>query len=514
MSVIFLVVVLFAAAFLLFYLRFRLVGSKYWERRCVPHLKPMFLLGNVWRAYITVNLNDILAELYLANREKRVLGMWFFNNPSLMVMDREIMKRILIKDFNIFRDRGFEINEDIDPLAGHLFLISGKKWRNLRVKLTPTFSSGKMKMMFPTIAHCAKQLQEHLKEPAEAGKVIEVKEMLARFTTDVISSCAFGIETNSLKNPKSEFRKHGKRIFEADLRNMVVNMMLFVYPNLTKMFKLRVIPEDVTEFFINAVRETVEHREKTNTKRNDFLQLVMQLMKAGKIEDADKTPVDGMTDEEMVQKFTLHEAAAQCFVFFIAGFETSSTTLTYCLYELARNPDIQKRLQDEIDSVMIDCSGQVTYEGLHSMEYLDMVVQETLRKYPPVTILQRKCTQDYHIPELNTTVEKGITVMFPVWGIHRDPDLYPNPDRFDPERFTAEERARRDTCAYLPFGEGPRNCIGTRFGLMQVKIALFYMLSAYEVDVASTTPIPIKYEVKTFILTPAGGMNLVFRKRA
>lgn len=95
--------------------------------------------------------------------------------------------------------------------------MAGTKWRNLRVKLTPTFTSGKMKMMFPTMVKCGEELQEFLKSSAEKEETVEVKDILARFTTDNISSCAFGIQTNSLKNPDAEFRKYGKRIFQPGL---------------------------------------------------------------------------------------------------------------------------------------------------------------------------------------------------------------------------------------------------------------------------------------------------------
>ncbi|KAL0270238.1 UNVERIFIED_CONTAM: hypothetical protein PYX00_007711 [Menopon gallinae] len=495
------------------YLYYRLIGSKYFARRNIPYMKPLFLLGNFYKANFVENFLRMLMRYHLENKEKKILGFWLFYKPNLIVMDLDILKRILIRDFNNFRDRGIEVNVDVEPLTGHLFLMNGKPWRNLRVKLTPTFTSGKMKMMFPTIKKVGQQLQDYLVKPAQTGQVFEVKDLMARFTTDVISSCAFGIETNSLENPKSEFREFGRKIFEANWRFVISNLVLSVAPKVGKYLGMRFFPKDVSDFFIEAVRQNIDYREKTQTKRNDFLQLIIQLMRAGKIEDADKTPIEGMTDEELVQKFSLHEAAAQCFVFFAAGFETSSTGLTFCLYELARNPDIQKRLQDEIDSALIDCNNDITYEKLHEMEYMDMVVQETLRMYPPVGNLQRKCENDYRIPEMNVTIEKGMGILISVLGIHMDPEIYPEPEKFDPERFAPEERAKRHPCSFLPFGEGPRNCIGNRFGLMQMKTGLFYLLSKYNVEVTKTTPIPIEYDIRQFIPTAVGGMNLAFRKR-
>ncbi|KAL0270237.1 UNVERIFIED_CONTAM: hypothetical protein PYX00_007710 [Menopon gallinae] len=495
------------------YIHFRLIASKYFSRRNIPHLKPIFLLGNLYKGSITESANRLLMKIYSHNKQKNVLGFWFFHKPNVMVTDLDIIKRILIRDFNNFRDRGIEVNTDLEPLSGHLFNMKGKKWRNLRVKLTPTFTSGKMKMMFPLIKKVGQQLQDYLAKPAQTGQVFEVKELMARFTTDVISSCAFGLETNSLENPNSEFREYGRKIFETNRMFMISTIVNRLSPKIGKLLRLRLFPKEVSDFFIDAFRQTVEYRERTNTKRNDFLQLIIQLMRTGKIEDADKTPIEGMTDEELVQKFSLHEAAAQCFIFFAAGFDTTSTGLTFCLYELARNPDIQRRLQDEIDSALFDCDNDITYEKLHEMEYLDMVVQESLRMYPPLGNLRRKCVNDYRIPEMNATIEKGTPVVISVLGIHTDPDLYPEPEKFIPERFTARERAKRHPCAFLPFGAGPRNCIADRFGLMQMKTGLFYVLSKYSVEVTKTTPTTIRYDARSLIPIAIGGVNLAFKTR-
>ena len=117
--------------------------------------------------------------------------------------------------------------------------MAGKKWRNLRIKLTPTFTSGKMKMMFPIIVENGKQLQSYVKQSAENNETVEMKELLCRFTTDVISSCAFGIESNCLKNPDSEFRKWGKKIFQQDWRLILINMFMFMVPKLIGYIKVR-----------------------------------------------------------------------------------------------------------------------------------------------------------------------------------------------------------------------------------------------------------------------------------
>lgn len=156
---------------------------------------------------------------------------------------------------------------------------------------------------------------------------------------------------------------------------------------------------------------------------------------------------------------------AQALVFFIAGFETSSTTLSFLSYLLAVNQDVQSKLREEIDDVLERSEGKINYEELLKMKYLDQVVSETLRLYPPGYILTRICTKDYQLVakksnENDLLVSKGTIVVIPVVGVHMDPEYFPNPRKFNPDRFSDENKADIVPGTYMPFGSGPRNCIG------------------------------------------------------
>ncbi|EEB11224.1 conserved hypothetical protein [Pediculus humanus corporis] len=333
---------------------------------------------------------------------------------------------------------------------GNLFNLTGAKWRNLRVKLTPTFTSGKMKNMFPLMVECGNLLKNYMEDHIGQENSFEVKEVLCRFTTDIISSCAFGIESNSLKNPDSEFRKYGKKFFTSDGSRKFLIVFFNFLPKLFNLLRFRIIQKDVSDFFLNAVQETIEYREKNKIKRNDFLQLLIQLINNGKLDDVDNNKEGGEdVNEKNIQssddmKFGLNEAAAQAFVFFLAGFETSSTTMTFALYELARNEDVQEKLIDEIDRILIKYDNKITYEGISEMHYFDWVIHETLRKYPPVPILIRLCNKDYKVPDTDVVIEKGTTVFIPAYGIQRDPKIYPDPEKFDPMRHAPEEKSKRE----------------------------------------------------------------------
>jgi cytochrome P450 family 6 len=164
------------------------------------------------------------------------------------------------------------------------------------------------------------------------------------------------------------------------------------------------------------------------------------------------------------------EIAASVFVFYIAGSESSSSTVAFTLYELTQNPELMQRAQQDVKSTLERHQGEFTYEAIMDMKFIDLCVKETLRKYPGLPILNRECTKDYPIPGTKFTIQKGTSVIVSLLGLHRDEKYFPNPNKYDPDRFTEEKNAY-DEDMYMPFGAGPRNCIGEQkiFSRLQSK---------------------------------------------
>ncbi|XP_023712683.1 probable cytochrome P450 6a14 [Cryptotermes secundus] len=491
----------------------------YWKERKVPYIEPTFPFGNFRNLmFVRKPLGHMFADLYKKLDGEKYGGTYIFTKPGFIFRDPEIIKNVLVKDFSSFHDRGIFANEQLEPLTGHLFFLTGNRWRNLRVKLTPTFTSGKMKMMFQTLVDCGQELRTILHETASQEEIIEVKDILARYTTDIISSCAFGIQCHCLENPDAEFRQWGRKIFESTIKLSLIRSLSVLFPSVMSFLKFRVLDPKVSKYFRSMVQDTVNYREKNNVKRNDFMQLLIQIKNRGKVEEEhgylEQNGHGDLENKSDENGLSMNSLAAQAFVFFAAGFETSSTTMTFCLYELSLHQDIQERLREEIDIVLKKHEGKITYEAIQEMEYLDKVVAETLRKYPPVQNLNRECTKAYKIPDTDIVLEKGILTVIPVFALHHDPKYYPDPERFDPERFSEEEKAKRQHYVYLPFGEGPRICIGMRFGLMQTKVGLVSLLSKYQFILSKKTPVPLVMDTKTIILSPVGGMWLQIKNRA
>lgn len=511
----------------------------YWWMRGVPSLPAEPVFGNLRdRFFLRVSSGEVFASFYRRLKPRPYGGVYQTSTPLLVLCDLELIKQVMVKDFQYFQERGSFVDEKRNPLSAHLFNLDGPRWKKLRAKLTPTFTSGKMKMMYNLMHECALELVALLDEPARQGEIVEMKDVVGKYTTDVIGTCAFGLQFNSMKNPDSEFRRMGKAVFEPSRWIMLHQTMRMTLPFLARLLDIRFPSKPVCDFFLGAVKETVDYREKNNIKRNDFMQLLIELKnKAQLLDDYEKVlETSGDTKKEETKecskfngdaKINGNDAtgkqkekrisvvgdieltdgllAAQAFVFFVAGYETSATTIGFALHELALNPDVQEKLHDEIDRELRAHNGQFTYECVLSMEYLDRVFQETLRKYPPLPVLNRQCTMPYTIPGSKLVLEKGTRVVIPVLGLHTDPEYFPNPEKFDPERFTEEEKAKRPNYVYMPFGEGPRNCIGMRFGQLQTKLGLAVLLHHYKFSPCEKTERKVVLNPKAIFTASVGG---------
>ncbi|XP_019551619.2 probable cytochrome P450 6a17 [Aedes albopictus] len=474
----------------------------YWKQRSIPYVEPSFPLGNLQglnKRHFGLLAQDVYSKL--KETGGKFGGMFFFVNPVALILDLDFAKDVFVKDFQYFHDRGVYSNEKVDPITAHLVAMEGTKWKNLRAKLTPTFTSGKMKMMFPTITAVAEEFRKCMVNEVDKGQEVEMKEFLARFTTDVIGNCAFGLECNSLVDPEAEFRRMGRKALTPSPMGFLRRILSVTFRDAARALGVRISDPDVADFFMNVVKSTIEYRERNKVQRNDFMDLLIKLKNA---ESVDGNP-------SQLEALTFNEIAAQAFVFFIAGFETSSTAMTFCLYELAKNQELQDKARRNINEVLAK-HGSMTYEAVHEMRYIENCINESLRKYPPLPNILRNVTKPYRVAGMNVTLEKDCRVLLPVYAIHHDAQLYPDPQQYDPDRFNPDQCAARHPMAFVPFGEGPRICIGQRFGMMQARVGLTYLLKNFRFTLSEKTPSPLNILANSTVLASEGGLWLKLQK--
>uniref|UniRef100_A0A1B6CY50 Cytochrome P450 n=1 Tax=Clastoptera arizonana TaxID=38151 RepID=A0A1B6CY50_9HEMI len=440
----------------------------HWRNKGVVQADPLPGIGN----YLDILLHKkstpyIYTDLYRAFPNAPAVGFYDLRTPALLIRDPEIIRTVLVKDFSSFHDIPMGEGDSEAYIYRDPFLSKGQHWKVNRNTLVPILNLAKLKSIYPQMKEIAKELQQYIDN--NLGKDVEAKNLAFMFTTDVVSNCAFGISGNSFKETEAVFKHMGKLMVDK-INGFYRAFAMMHWPKLATKFNIRAVGDDVGKYLESVVMETQKHRAKNNITRNDILDHILNLK--------GKKKINGV-NEEVYENV---DVVGYALTFFVEGFETSAITASFALYELAKHPNIQNRLRDEIQ-MAANKMEDLDYDGLHGFKYLDQVISETLRRYPVIFSMFRVCTKNttLEIDGRNVKIEKGTLIAIPVYGIQHDPNYYPKPEVFDPERFSEENIASRPSYTYLPFGEGPRICIGMRFGLTQVKLMLAALVLNYNI---------------------------------
>ncbi|CAF1113754.1 unnamed protein product [Didymodactylos carnosus] len=469
---------------------------KYFSLQEIPGPRPQFFFGNfntLWNAEFPSRQLQTWTKQF-----GQIYGIYEGTTPTYVVSNVNFLQEVLIKQFSNFHARKVAVRTTNAQLV-NLFNSDGARWKRQRYVINPTFSALKLKQMSPLINDCINQLMTKLPTYANENEEFNIYELYKRMTMDVICRCAFGIDTDMQNDPDNIYLKKAYKVFATDTRKRPVAKLSVLIPSLNSLFiklfllqnnlkhfinqvfpsSIKYIEEFPTLWLGNRIHEVIEMRSKGAKQRVDLLQLMLEAATRNEIkeETSKKNVVD---DEGVIAKvLTYNEVKNNVVVFMLAGYETTSTALAYCTYILANHSDVQQKLQDEIDQYIVDDDQQnPDYDIVNRMDYMDMFIKEVLRMHPIAPrAINRECIKDtivcgYKIP-------KGSVIQPDVYSIHYDPDLWGpvDPEKFHPERHST----KRHPLCYLPFGSGPRNCVGMRFALTEMKILLTRLLKQYTI---------------------------------
>lgn len=272
--------ILFAVSIILLLKYYFNSRYKYWKKQGIPFVEPTFLFGN-FRSNILLgkqSVTEILDEIYTKLKGNKIGGYFELHVPKLMILDPDLIYKILVKDFSHFHDRGmFTVNVNGDPLTNNITFLEGLQWRHQRYKLSPVFTTGKLKGMFEQIYNCGEDLLKELEEYAERNEALEAKDVSSMFTSEVIASCAFGLQLKINKPEGKPFKEMVRKVLPNSQFVVVFVILQKLFAVFSKWFGLRVFKKDVTDYFVNLSKETVKYRKQNEIRRNDFLQLLLDL---------------------------------------------------------------------------------------------------------------------------------------------------------------------------------------------------------------------------------------------
>nr|QQL12326.1 cytochrome P450 CYP6CY13 [Aphis craccivora] len=470
-----------------------------WKKANLPHTRPVPLFGNLFRMVLGFDSeNETYDKIYKQFPDKKICGFYQMRTPYLMIRDPELINNVLIKDFAHFTDHGFEMDPSVNILGSSLFFTNGQKWKIMRQKMSPGFTSGKLKLMHSQIKECSKDMINYINSKLKTTDQFDVHDIMNKYATDVIGTCAFGLKLGSMSDEDNEFRKHMKLLFKSSFRLTFTNLLQLISPKLLSILKISSTPPEVMEYFNSSFKNVIEYREKNNLNRNDVAQTLMQARK--------ELVLNNSSYPE--EKFTEMDIISNAILMYFAGAEPVSDTLAFCLYELAMNKHIQDKLREHIYRTKEKHGGEFSNDYLMDLHYADMVLTETLRKVNGTIVLFRVATKAYQVPNSSLIIEKGQKIIIPTYSIHHDPKYYTNPDVFDPERFSLEEKSKRLSGTELLFGDGPRFCVGKRLAELEMKLGLSEIVSKFEVSPCVKTENPIQFAKAGGAIKPKNGIWL------
>ncbi|XP_066993577.2 cytochrome P450 4C1 isoform X1 [Anabrus simplex] len=355
-----------------------------------------------------------------------------------------------------------------------LLTSTGSKWHTRRKILTSAFHFKILGDYLPVFYRNSIILVEKLKEHIEKP-FIKINSFITLCTLDIICETAMGTSINAQLGEEVEYVRSVQRISELfQLRQLTVRLysdLLFKFSSMGREqakvlgilhgFSNKIIKQRRAEYKAEVNDPTNTEGRVSKRKHLAFLDLLIE------ISEKEHTLTDRDIQEEVD-------------TFMFEGHDTTTSAICWALYLLGKHPDIQERVVEELNGIFGDSDRSPTHDDLSSMKYLEQVIKETLRLYPSVPAFSRQLETDIEL--LGHTVPAGANISVLPLFLHRDPKLYPDPEKFDPDRFSVEACQNRHPYSYLPFSAGPRSCIGQRFALMEEKVVLSTVLRNFRLE--------------------------------
>ncbi|XP_034489469.1 probable cytochrome P450 28c1 [Drosophila innubila] len=475
----------------------------HWRRRGIREPKALPLLGSfpniVWpRQHFTNDMRDI----YMKYRETdSYVGTFLLRTPKLLLLEPKLINEVFVSAFRHFEnnDASRMIDTRKDKLvACNPFVLDGDEWRRQRGIFSPLLTSGRIRNAYCNMQRICGKLCDYIERMSSSNQPQNGMDLGLRFTSDNLFDCVLGIEARSFTETPLPVAKHNKEMSEDNRGLALAGALNGLFPQLPRWLRPKVIPKSYDQFFGQLVHEAFRLRREQRQERNDF--------------------INHLLDMQQEHQLSESQLLSHAMTFMFDGLDTTSSTIAHCLLLLARNPDCQQQLWQELDQASSRDQLLPDFDVLSELPYLGACLNESLRIYPAGGWASKTCTSPYtfhgslHSKALQ--MYPGDNVMIPIYGLHHDPNFYPEPQVFKPERFLNGGLKRyQQMGVFLGFGNGPRQCVGIRLGLIQTKAAIAAIVKRYEVHVNGRTLEGIQLDPFIFVGAHKGGIWLDFKRR-
>lgn len=504
----------------------------FWSSRNIKTPRPLPGVGNLLSFAFKPRLK-VLEDW--TRKYGRVFGYYSGSStPILVCADAGLLKKICIKDFDKFPNRLF-VGHPNNYQKHFLITLKDDHWRAVRSISSPTFSSGKIKDIFQLLQTCAENLvRQHEKIIRDQGGefgIVDSRKISGPFSLESSMKAFYGIQLetenpDSLNSPQS-FAKMVKTAVGLQAHRFL--LASFLPGALVRWLHYPLFSEKQMAPLAERAQKIVQHRRENPKDRSqvDYLQLLFdakaddkeQLASSNNFEEhhaLDITKTTSLSNQSRTKyKLTEDELICNSMSNIFVSSETSATLISSTVFLLANHPAIQDRLYAELVELCKTQPDNKTfeYDSLTSCVYLDCVVSEALRLMSPAIYLDRIASEDYYVEEYDFVLPKGTPVILPFAAILKDPEYWPEPELFDPERFAPENKSKIVPGSYCPFGVGPRACIGFRFALTEVKLGLARLITTFKFEKAPGTKYPAEPARNTYVINEHKGMFVKFSLR-
>ncbi|XP_047121106.1 cytochrome P450 4C1-like [Schistocerca piceifrons] len=432
------------------------------------------LLGNTYKVPFIAREDAVAHVDKITRKYWPIHRSWLGPIPEVHISKPEHLEKIMTSSELITKADSYSF---LHPWLGDGLLTStGTKWHSHRKMITPAFPFSILENFVEVFAEKSEILVNLLKTKAD-GQSFDMYPYITRCALDIICETAMGTSIDAQHNTESDYVAAVYNIAELTIRRVVSPWLLndFMFrmsPSGKKFYKQL----DVLHGFTRKVIQQKKQSRRAS-KTDEKLAQYDDLGRKRRVALLDML----LVESEDGKKLNDTELQEEVDTFMFEGHDTTTVGMSWVLILLGHHPGIQERVYSEQkDIFQDDPERSPTMQDLHNMKYLEMVIKESLRLYPSVPFIARRATQDIQIAGYN--IPEGTTLTLHIYHAHRDPDHWPDPERFDPDNFLPERVQGRHPFAYVPFSGGPRNCIGQKFAILEEKTVLSYILRNYRVE--------------------------------